>query len=393
MLWSAKAAISAPGRAAREALRAVRQWGRTTAEHDGVSPLRQFAWMWWANLRHEYNSKSVYRYQLFSKDRVSPTPLYLQWEHAALLYRVTIPLTNRQPAEILADKRRFAAWAAEQQLPTVPILLEFEGGKVTRRQVAEGESPATDLFAKWGMQFGGDDTQRWRYDNGRYVDDDGRAWAFEEIVALLAERSQKGVVLLQPRMVNHPALRPLSPNALSTLRIMTTRRPREAPRFLAGVLRMGTGKSTADNFAQGGIASAVDAETGVTGEARRLDKKQRTYTYDTHPDTNARITGFQVPLWQESIELALEAHARLGEIACVGWDVAVLEDGPVLLEGNWNPCTKLLQVATQTPLLSTEFATCYAAWLDEPECAAIDDRQLVEHQRWRPLQQQESEER
>jgi len=74
----------------------------------------------------------------------------------------------------------------------------------------------------------------------------------------------------------------------------------------------------------------------------------------------------------------------LGDIVCVGWDVAVLESGPVLLEGNWNPCEKLAQVATQTPLLATEFAGAYAAWLDSPACA-LDDRELLAQLRWSPV--------
>ncbi|HEX5580251.1 MAG TPA: sugar-transfer associated ATP-grasp domain-containing protein, partial [Gemmatimonadaceae bacterium] len=383
-LWAMKATLVAPARATREALHAVRAYGAAAAEDTGVSRLRQGLWMWWLNLRHDFTGTEAYRYRLFSRDRVLPRPLFLQWEEAALLYRTVIPRTSLEAARILADKRRFAAWCVEQQLPTAPILMEFADGRLTRRQLPEGHVPATDLFSKWGTQYGGDDTQRWRYDEGRWLDDEGRGWTFDELVASLTERSRDGVVLLQPRLVNHPALRPLSPNALSTIRVMTVRRPGGPARLLAGVLRMGTGASTADNFAQGGIASPVDAATGTLGDARRIDKQQRTHAYRAHPDTGAAITGYRVPFWEESVRLALDAHTRLGAIPCVGWDVAVLDDGPVLLEGNWNACTKLLQVATQTPLLATEFADTFAAWLDEPECA-VDDRWLVEHARWSPV--------
>ncbi|HEU4630918.1 MAG TPA: sugar-transfer associated ATP-grasp domain-containing protein [Gemmatimonadaceae bacterium] len=382
--WAVRAALLAPARAAREALHAVRRYGSVTVEHDGISPLRQLAWTWWLNLRYEYDGRTVYRFRLFSRRRATPGPGFLQWEIASVLYRTVLARTAPTAAAILADKRRFAAWCADQRLPTAPMLMEFEGGRVSRRHVPDGERPASDLFAKWGAQYGGDDTQCWRHVDGRYLDDAGHAWTFDEIADALARRSTRGVVLLQPRLVNHPALRALSSRALSTLRIMTTQRPGEPPRFLAGVLRMGTGTSTADNFAQGGIASPVDADTGVIGEARRLDEEQRTYVYTTHPDTGATIPGFQVPCWREGVQLALDAHARLGPIACVGWDVAVLEDGPVLLEGNWNPCTKLLQVATQTPLLATEFADTFAAWLAEPACA-VADRELPEYARWTPV--------
>lgn len=384
-LVAAKATLVAPARAARAALRAVREYGAITAEHSGVSQLRQFAWLWWLNLRHNYNPRDVYRFRLFSRDRAMPIPLFLQWEQAALLYRTVILRTDRAAAEILADKRRFASWCAEQGIPTAQNLMEFEDGRITRDFTGDASALHTDLFVKWGTKYGGDATERWLYNgNDSYVDDGGREWTFAEITESLIERSRQGVVLLQPRLVNHSALRPLSPKALSTIRVMTIRRPREAPRFLAAVLRMGTGDATADNFAQGGIASAIDADTGVIGVARRIDEQYRTHVYQAHPDTGVPFAGYRVPFWSESVRLALDAHARLGQIACVGWDVAVLEDGPVLIEGNWNPCTKLLQVATQVPLLTTEFAGTYTAWLAEPECC-VDDRWLVEQERWQPV--------
>jgi hypothetical protein len=382
-LWAVRASLLAPARAAREALHALRTYGDVTAHDAGISRARQFAWTWWLNLRHEYDGDTVYRYRLFSRARALPTPRFLQFDIAALLYRVTIGAGNVEAAETLADKRRFAEWCARHALPSPPILAAFEGGRVTQSHVS-ATPPATDLFAKWGTRYGGDATQRWTHVDGRYVDDAGRAWTLAELLAHLAERSTDGVVVLQPRLVNHQALRPLSPNALSTLRVMTTRRPGAAPRLFAGLLRMGTGTSTADNFAQGGVACAVDPATGVAGEARRIDEHHRTFVYTNHPDTGARIAGVEVPRWHEAVRLALDAHARLGDLACVGWDVAVLEDGPVLLEGNWNPCTKLLQVATQTPLLATDFASVYAEWLAQPSCH-VDDARLVARASWQPV--------
>lgn len=147
---------------------------------------------------------------------------------------------------------------------------------------------------------------------------------------------------------------------------------------------MGTGNSTADNFAQGGIASAIDRETGTLDVAISIDKKKRSHEHEVHPDTGARITGRQVPFWSEAIDMAIDAHAQIGEIPCIGWDVAVLESGPALIEGNWSPCIKLLQVSTRTPVLLTEFARTYAAWLDEPQCA-FEDQWLFERRKWSPL--------
>jgi hypothetical protein len=75
------------------------------------------------------------------------------------------------------------------------------------------------------------------------------------------------------------------------------------------------------------------------------------------------IAGTRLPYWPESVELALRAHGRLGEIPCVGWDVAVLERGPLLLEGNASPGVQLLQMPSGRPLGATEYPRCFNAHL------------------------------
>lgn len=41
-----------------------------------------------------------------------------------------------------------------------------------------------------------------------------------------------------------------------------------------------------------------------------------------------------VPGVREAVELALAAHRTLPRIYTIGWDVAVTEDGPIIIEGN-----------------------------------------------------------
>jgi Sugar-transfer associated ATP-grasp len=58
-----------------------------------------------------------------------------------------------------------------------------------------------------------------------------------------------------------------------------------------------------------------------------------------HPDTDVPLLGFAVPGWSEVVKLAVRAHQAFSTLHFVGWDIAVLQSGPVLVEGNegWNP--------------------------------------------------------
>ena len=357
--------IKRPVWAVRHALRGYREYG-TAAVRAGASPLRQLLVTWWTHLRYLVPADVVYRYVLFDRGGAGASRHYcITGAGMPLVYNVARAVSGAEVANTLADKRRFAAWCEAQGLPSVPTVAEFDAGAVSRSYVAGGELPRTDLFSKWGTSFGGEATNCWCYKDGWYFGRDRQPLSSTELFAQLAAQSRNGVVLLQPRLVNHPAIARLSPRALSTIRVMTTMRPGMPPQFLTAVLRMATGDATADNFAQGGIAAPVDSATGVLGNARGLDDIGWTQLHRTHPDTGVPIVGLQLPCWPESVRLALRAHALLGGVPVVGWDVAVLPGGPVLVEGNWNPCIKLVQVATQTPVLNTEFAACLLEWIGE----------------------------
>ena len=55
-----------------------------------------------------------------------------------------------------------------------------------------------------------------------------------------------------------------------------------------------------------------------------------------HPVTGVKIIGFKIPFWQESLQMAKDAALHNKKNRSIGWDIAVTNDGPVLIEGNSN---------------------------------------------------------
>ena len=93
---------------------------------------------------------------------------------------------------------------------------------------------------------------------------------------------------------------------------------------------MGSGASIADNFFVGGSAVLIDMETGkLTGKG--MDKK---LTERECSVTGIRFDGYEVPYWEEIKAMVLEAALVNDQIHFVGWDVAIAEDGPLIIEGN-----------------------------------------------------------
>ncbi len=152
--------------------------------------------------------------------------------------------------------------------------------------------------------------------------------------------------LIEGYLRQHPTMQQLSCNAVNTIRFVTIMTRDEMPNvepnkihFVYAGLRMGSGSSYVDNLHGGGMIAHVDLETGI------LDTDGVGYAstiHTVHPDTGVAIKGFQIPYFQEAKQLILEAGKDLP--GYLGWDIAISETGPVVIELNSEPGPGCLQL-------------------------------------------------
>jgi hypothetical protein len=121
-----------------------------------------------------------------------------------------------------------------------------------------------------------------------------------------------------------------------------------------------------DNLHAGGIAAAVDLESGKLGPASNLGGDCRLGWLDRHPDTGARITGAQLPEWGEVRDFAIRAHKAFGDRVVVGWDIAITPGGPVLVEGNGAPDLDIMQRFARRGLMAARLGVLLAFHLGQP---------------------------
>ena len=165
---------------------------------------------------------------------------------------------------------------------------------------------------------------------------------FESTDAMFAYLNEHKFGLAEEFIVQVPEMNAITPYSVNTYRICTICNQGEA-NVLYFYIRMGNGKSVVDNLHQGGITCPVDRETGRT-TAKGYACYGGYYTFDKHPETGFDLVGFEVPQWRESIALALEVAKKIPQVGYVGWDIAVTEKGPVLIEGNPFPGHDLTQL-------------------------------------------------
>ncbi len=346
--------LALPLRAAGWAWAAVRAHGARIARAGGGPPLRQLRQLWWLRVRHGIDVESYLTFQLYRPERRGRAHRFVQVNELLDVIRLLgARRGTRAEGVMLSDKRRFEDWCRSHGLRCVPSLLAVEGGGV----VGGGEValPARDLFSKPANGRAGVGARCWRHDGeGGYRGDDGRVRPAQKVIAELeAESARTGhAVIVQARMRNHAALLPLTPGGLSTMRLVTFRHPSGEVELLAGIYRMPVGASVVDNVSQGGIAAQIDLATGTLGAGvRRVDGLYE--TVDRHPDTGTTIRGTRIPFWPEARELAVRAHRATDRLLLLGWDVAPLDDGPVIVEGNTLASPRVMQVASDLPVADT----------------------------------------
>lgn len=354
-----------PLRAATLALAHTWRRGAVARAVSGKGAVRQWIEQMELALRSGIPPKSYFGYRLYDDARRAEAAQYLhrfETKHNGVFKRLNRKVGRSDGA--LTDKREFHTRCRAHGLATPAVLLELRKGVVEPVESAEPTLPAMDLFVKPAKGKGGRSIERWDHVPGLGFRraDDGKTLTGEALLERLREASKRERLIVQPRLVNHAGLADLSSGAMATVRILSCWDEQGVGEPTIAVFRMAVDSSSIDNFHAGGIAAAVDFETGQLGRAADLDPNSD--WHEVHPRTGAKILGRQLPYWPELLDLVRRAHAVFDHQVIAGWDVGLTDDGPVLVEGNTNPCVHLIQRPHDAPLGRTQLAELIAYHLD-----------------------------
>lgn len=156
------------------------------------------------------------------------------------------------------------------------------------------------------------------------------------------KKFEKGVFIIQEKLQQHDEMNRINPKSVNTIRIVTINNNNKIT-VLASGLRVGTKKSkNVDNWAAGGLYVEIEDDGKLTKYG--FAKPKYGGKTDIHPDSNIKFKEFSIPEYKRVIELVTKAHKTLYGIHSIGWDVAITNEGPALIEGNDNWEISLMQV-------------------------------------------------
>jgi hypothetical protein len=326
----------------------TRRNGRAIAQRSGISILRQVIGQVDMAARHAIAPLWYYMFELYLPERKRQAALYLTaHETIGPAYSLLQPPDG---SDGMDDKIWFAEHCHETGVKAVPVLMHFAKGERQPLKGGMAQLPEGDLFVKPRSGSGGHRMERWDFiGGGRYRNAHGDVLDRGQLMEKLRRQSLKDDFLVQPRLANHPALDDIANGALATVRLLTCRNEQGRAEAAAAAFRMAIGNSVVDNFHQGGLATEVNLGTGVIGIASDIGIRPDVGWRDTHPVSGARFAGRTLPHWPEVVALAIKAHEAFPQRVVVGWDVAMLADGAMIIEGNGKPDLDIHQRAERGP--------------------------------------------
>ena len=148
---------------------------------------------------------------------------------------------------------------------------------------------------------------------------------FEKLV------SAKGMWLVEERIQQSKDMVAWNTTSVNTVRLSSFYN-KNGFFVLGPIFRTGRQGSYVDNTSAGGIFALIDGDTGkLVSKGYDINGN----TYENHPDSKKKFSGYQIPRWNELLSIAKQLHLLFPDHIFIAWDFALTENGWDLVEGNW----------------------------------------------------------
>ena len=156
-----------------------------------------------------------------------------------------------------------------------------------------------------------------------------------EILNEIYEEVIRSEFLFQETIKQHPEINKLNSASVNTIRIDTFINSDGKIDIVSAHIRMSTNNSYVDNISAGGCFVGIGLQTGRLKKTGYSSIKfVGSKVFKEHPVTKYVFDNLNIPFFKEVEELVIKAAGLMSDLRLVGWDVAIGESGPILVEGN-----------------------------------------------------------
>lgn len=175
----------------------------------------------------------------------------------------------------------------------------------------------------------------WVYNSIVYSDKDARLTRFDGQVIMLSSILGQDALIFESIVHQARQFASFNESSVNTVRFMTTLWPDGSAKVIATWFKVGRDGRCVDNAGDGGnVDAAIDVETGRIYNVVEFDGWRHTKAIERHPDSNSQLNGVVIDNWHAIKEEVERFQQAFPYCKAAGWDIAITEKGPVIIEVN-----------------------------------------------------------
>lgn len=157
-----------------------------------------------------------------------------------------------------------------------------------------------------------------------------------------------------------------NPTSVNTIRMITSRSPNGDVRLHIAQIKIGRKSAVISNAHQteelegGNIDGTINIETGIIERVYDFRSGRDYEIIENHPDTGIKLKGVKIENWDMIREKVLDFQRSLPHMNMPGWDIAITDSGPCVIEINslWG----LLFQVDETQLIKDQMQKLCDEW-------------------------------
>ena len=210
--------------------------------------------------------------------------------------------------------------------------LEISNDEVNR---IISDSFVQKIFIKPSFGLGGLGIFVFKRKDNTFIDENNNILNHEYFINHIKD----GFYIIQEGIQQHEEMNKIYPHSVNTLRLFTECVDGN-PRIMYSLIRMGQGGKQVDNTSSGGLYTKFNQESGLMDDFAFSHNR---VVFESHPDTEFVFKGSKIYQWENIKDFILKTTQKFREIRYLGWDVALTQNGPLIIEINNGPGIELVQ--------------------------------------------------
>ena len=177
----------------------------------------------------------------------------------------------------------------------------------------------------------------------------------------LLEDNRYCPLLFEEKINQTQQISAINSSSVNTVRFMTALYPNRDVKVIATFLKIGRKGSDVDNAGGGGnIDCGINIESGQCFNTIQFNSFKDIVHITHHPDTGTLIDSIVIDNWSEVVEKVKNYQTKIPYLKTLGWDIALTNQGPVVIEiNNWWDTTGQVFIGKGW---RNEVRDCFMAW-------------------------------